>query len=291
MVFHTDWMLDDSEEPPQKSLPELPLDVRDTILSFAFYRCEAEKMAHDFRPAIKYLGMFKSNELWNTFTEGSKYIEISKDRKTARRTDPNEDRPHCTVVAGAWVPWSGRATGTVKLLSEGRVHISIFTNECQSCNGTGQVPGRVWGTNPCEACNGTGKRQLDYNTSDYSRTAYRSWTYSSTLNAGGFESMEYCENGSIFSRTTGRTVNGITIGGTRAFSQGDTVTLTLDNRQLFFYINGELRDTINLQGNMPPVGWDSDTYHHSDHVSLPLGPATEVTLAVSMELDERVSLE
>merc|ERR1711964_623643 len=241
MVFHTDCMLDDSEEP--KSLPELPLDVRDTILSFAFYRCEAEKMAHDFRPAIKYLGMFESI-LWNTFTEGSKYIEIS-----------------------------------------------IFTNECQSCNGTGQVPGRVWGTNPCEACNGTGKRQLDYNTGDYSRTAYRSWTYSSTLNAGGFESMEYCENGSIFSRTTGRTVNGITIGGTRAFSQGDTVTLTLDNRQLFFFVNGELRDTIDLQGNMPPVGWDTDTDHHSDHVSLPLGPATEVTLAVSMGLDDRVSLE
>merc|ERR1711964_50572 len=27
---------------------------------------------------------------------------------------------------------------------------------CQSCNNTGRVPGRLYGTNPCKACNGTG---------------------------------------------------------------------------------------------------------------------------------------
>merc|ERR1711964_462586 len=143
--------------------------------------------AHDFRPAIKYLGMFESNVLWNNFTEGSKYIEISTDRKTARRTipilslwdrsvnwvkgnDPNENSH--TVVAGPWVPCSGRATGTVKILSEGYVRIGLVTNE----------------------------RQLDYNSPCLQETAYRSWTYGSRPGPWAFDNMTYCENGGIFAR-------------------------------------------------------------------------------------------
>jgi len=161
----------------------------------------------------------------------------------------------CTVVAGPWVPCSGRATGTVKILykDDNRyvMSIGLVTNE----------------------------RQLDYNwgvtkngrstsiASNLMGRAYRSWTYG--------VSMTYIEDGSVWGR------------GRNMFTQGDTVTVTLDNCQLSFFVNGELRDTFDLLGSMPPPGWNLTS--RSTHP--PLDPTTEVTLAVSLGLNDQVRFE
>jgi len=74
-------------------------------------------------------------------------VETSTSKSCPTCKDPSCDQDG-TCKSRRLVERLARAEARRRLPSDGR---------CQSCNGTGQVPGLVRGTNPCKACNGTGR--------------------------------------------------------------------------------------------------------------------------------------